>query len=177
MAVEAVHHDRIKVPHTTDFTDVVGLVVEYLPAPEIRELAMELIAKYPELAELDDYEINFLWRKEGGNRRGDAVLGNMSVTSGLTKYFTECDYVLWMAADHFREFQLSDHQIEAALFHQLCHAKIKDEKPTIRPHDIEGFRSELQRYGAWTSELKSAKDAFAQATLPIFGSVPFGSFS
>jgi hypothetical protein len=74
-----------------------------------------------------------------------------------------------MAADHCRG--ISNLELEAAIYHQLCHLH-EDEStdsegevtysPAIRPHDLEMFRSELDRYGFWTQDISAASHHFAK---------------
>lgn len=172
MAAEPISITAIRVPSEISFSGQ-----DFQPAPQIQDLAESLITRYPELANLEEARITYLWAREGGKTRGRSTLGKCIKASGLPKYFTEADYIIWLAADHCRAFGLSQQQIEALTFHELLHAQLDDsgEDPAwkVRPHDVEMFNEELLRYGAWTSELKSAKDAFEQSPLPLTVA-PFG---
>jgi hypothetical protein len=175
MAMPAYHSIAAAIPAPSDFVNASGGKQEYMPAQEIADLAGDLIERFSELSELATFEFTYLWKREGGKKKGDVVLGNLSTTSGFVRYFTEADFILWMAADHLYKYQLSDQQIEAAVFHQLMHATSENGVPATRQHDIEGFAAELRHFGTWTQELKMAKKAFDQATLPLFGPVPLGT--
>lgn len=147
---------------------------EFLADEVLDELARDLIERYDELAHLADIRLRCCWKKTGGAKTGKAVLGKCSKPSGLLLFFSELDFVIWLAADHLRDWSFTKHQMEALLYHELCHAGVemdKDGEPkyALLPHDLEMFTSELDRYGIWFEDLKQAKLAFDQVTLPGFG--------
>lgn len=168
---EDLHTDTITIPGEDDFFEE----EEYRASPELTDLGRRLIESCEELAHLGRTPINYVWRKEGGETAGKAVLGKCTKLSGYARYLSEADFLIALSADHCRTFGLTTRQIEALMFHELLHAThdVKTGKPKIRPHDVEAFLPEIARYGLWTSELKETSDVMRQATLPI-GLVPFG---
>jgi hypothetical protein len=154
---------------------------DFFVSPELREVAEAMIDHYAEISHLDDVRIVYLWKREGGKKSGKLQLGQCKKVSGLEKFYADCDFIIWLATDHAKTLDMKPKQIEALLFHELCHATYEEDEDgevtlKVKPHDLEMFEDEVRRYGLWTSELKSAKDLFAQATLPGLGdSIPYGS--
>lgn len=158
---------------------------EFLVADDLAALGAVLIDTKPALAGLQGFRISYLWKKSGGSTGGKMVLGKCSKTPPMVRAYRASTFTIWLAADHAREFHLTQLQLEALLYHELCHAdleEVENEKTgeiTIRPrvlaHDVEMFHSEIEEYGLWTSELKRAKDTFEQAEMPGFDVVPYGS--
>lgn len=142
---------------------------DFLEAPALAERAERLIDEYPELQFLGGEPIAYLWKRKGGASAGRSTLGKCVLSSGLMRYFSNTAWVIWIAADHVREMEFSDDQIEALVYHELLHCTLRgeDDRPAVRGHDFEAFRSEIRRYGTWKLDLKSAADAFHQIPLPV----------
>jgi hypothetical protein len=131
-------------------------------------LATELIERHPgKFGFLRNIEVKFLWKRAGGRSQGKARLGYCAKTSGLAKHYAGADFVVWLAADAARDYGLGPRELEALLFHELCHIDYDDEadKPTVRAHDVEMFVDELAEYGTWTADLRRARHAFEQLPL------------
>ena len=145
-------------PHPGRFLDEVsGREHEYLEAPDLEELAEELIAEHGDVAgDAGSFAIDFAWKAEGGAARGAPVLGKAVKLSGLAAWYGGAQFVIWLAADHAWSHQLTRRQVEALLFHQLMHVRADPEsgRPYLAPHDAEVFRAELERYGAWREGLE-----------------------
>ena len=132
---------------------------EWVESEALEELARDLVAKWPELRFLDGFDIRVLWKENGGDSRGRLTLGKCTKPSGLARYFALCDWVIWLAADHCRQMEFTDEQIEALLYHELKHCVLvgKDSKPGVRGHDYEVFADELNRYGFWNDGREALK--------------------
>lgn len=109
---------------------------------------------------LDARKLAVLWKKTGGAKNGNATLGKCQKPSGLLKFFSDREWVIWLAADHCRERKLTERQVEALLFHELLHPVLADGQPAIRGHDVEAFNDEIREYGLWMSNLVAAGRAF-----------------
>ena len=170
MAMPAVDTTHVTIPTEGDFpVNDNEQQDDYLPAHDVADVGARLIATCHELAHLHTARITYLWKREGGKSGGKLTLGKCKAVSGLERYWSESDFVIWLAADHAQTFNLDQRQIEALIFHELMHADIDDEtaRPKVRPHDVEAFVPEIERYGLWTSDLKDAGDAMRQAALPM----------
>jgi hypothetical protein len=148
---------------------------EYLPAPDLESIAQDLIGQYPELAPLNKWSVVYLWKRQGGTSNNMATLGRCIRVSGLTKYFTDTTWVIWLAADHLNLMNFTRLQVEALLHHELLHAGEDEDsngnaKPTPVAHDFEGFGMNVARYGAWSQSLSLCQRAWKQ--LALFQSTP-----
>lgn len=141
---------------------------DYLPAPEVATIAHALIGEHRALFKhLDEVEIDFRWKRRGGSSAGKVTLGKCIKVSGLTKVYTTATWTIWLAADHC--LTLDAYQLEALIFHELLHAEEdEDGKPTIAPHDFEGFGKEIEHYGLWKRDLVLAGRAVQSQQLPLF---------
>lgn len=164
-------------------TEPLTEIIDYLPAPEVERLGLAMIRQYEEFKPLAPVKVAFFWKRRGGTQMGKPKLGHLVKPTGLLKELAEADYIVWLAADHFRETQERMWFLEAATHHQLCHAhvttkfdKVKREAVTIcgtRGHQYEGFRAEAERYRDWNKGLEMARAGFeafdaAQRQLRLF---------
>jgi Putative phage metallopeptidase len=145
---------------------------DFLASAALTDLAGELIVSCPELRHLGDAAMGFLWKRKGGASKGKSTLGKCQKPSGLLAHFARYDFIVWLAADHATEYQFSGVQLEALLYHELCHADLDEDEETgdrqwtIKPHDVEAFGSEVRRYGLIFEDVRSfAKEAARQLTL------------
>jgi hypothetical protein len=170
--VTKVPEQRAQVPWDTAFADD-----DFLAVPELTTIGAALVKRYPEFGFLKDARIEYRWKRKGGRSQGRDTYGKCVKTSGALRHFARCDYLIWVAADHVRESAWSNLQLEALLYHELCHCGCEiddDEKSpaygdmrlTIRGHDDEVFLDELRRYGAWNSRRVRAGEVYAQVRLP-----------
>lgn len=152
-----------EIPSEKAFADAEG--AKFLDAAALHEMAERLIAEYEELSWLAEHEVRYLWKASGGNGKGKAALGKCILTSGLVKYFGIATWVIWLAADWCREYEMNEEKVEALLYHEMLHMTLKaadpgeEGAPSTRPHDFEAFGSEISRYGFWMSDLELARDA------------------
>lgn len=149
---------------------------DFLLAADVEILAGDLIERYPELRKLQEASIGYCWKRKGGESGGSSVFGKCTKPSGLLAFYTERHFIIWLAADHCREWEFGDRELEALLYHELCHAELTEDEETGEKkaktiaHEVEMFVSELDRYGLWHNSLKRAKYGFDQVTLSGFGS-------
>lgn len=146
------------IPSAKQFEDN-GL--EFLEAPDIAKVAMRVMERKPKYFDaIVDLDIQYLWKRTGGSDGGRAKLGACQKPSGLLRYFSGVNFVIWIGADTCRDAQLSYQQMEALVFHQLLHCSLDDnDKPMLRPHDFEGFAAEITEYGFWKPDVKGIANA------------------
>ncbi len=152
---------------------------DFLDAPDLKCIADRLIASSAHLAHLRQWSetIAYLWKQKGGKKGGRATLGSSKALSGSTAFYAHKSYEIWLAADHCRDAHLTDRQLEALVFHQLCCFGPDEEAeelgvpapPVVVGPDFSGFLAELEEYGFWRPDLEAARGAFEQ--LPLFGEV------
>lgn len=144
---------------------------KFIDAPEIARIAAELIATWPEFGGFDELEIKYVWQRKGTVKNGKATLGKCTKVSGLAEFFGECQYVIAIAADHCRAYDVDREKMTALVYHELCHILVDEDEETgdpilgIRGHDVEMFLSEIDRYGLWTADLEAAAKSFEQWSL------------
>jgi hypothetical protein len=157
----------VKVPPASYFGDK-----EYADAPALERIAQALINCYAELGLLHEVRVRVLWRAKGGKTRGKVTLGKCQKPTGLLGLYADCDFLVWIAADHCRDYHLSAWQLEAALYHELLHITLDEsdeddaeERLVLRDHEFGGFLRELERYPDWHTDLRRMRET-VQPELP-----------
>ena len=160
----------LRVPSDAEFGDD-----EFFASTALAHRAEVLEERHPDLfGHLADLKVVYLWKKTGGRSKGKGVSSKTAKASGLVKHFSEhAAFVIWLAADHCRGAGYTERQLEALLFHELCHTTVAEaDEETGRggglalvPHDVEMFGAEVETYGLWCSDLRSVAPAFRQAGL------------
>ena len=143
---------------------------EYLPAFDLEQIAAVLLADCPEFGFLRKYSIGYLWKRTGAVKNQKATLGTCSKAPPKVRFYAKVTFLIEISADKCREHLLTNFQMEALVFHELCHAfekvtKQGDIKPAIIGHDLEMFFSEYRRYGTWRVDLEQAERVFRQEEL------------
>lgn len=150
----------------------------YRGAPEVQEIADNLIKTIPEHNHLAFCKVVYLFNQKVQKVRGAEALATASKVTGRTAFFLwegvdTAEFVeptatfvisVWESGWH----ELSDSQKIALVDHELCHCKIIDdgdegsERLVIKPHDIEEFHSVVYRHGQWRPDIASfVRDAQA----------------
>ena len=141
---------------------------EFQHSEALTELAEELCGRYDELTFILDWRIEVLWKRNGGRKGGGAVMGKCLLPSGIAKFYSKQDWVIWLAADWVREMEWNSEQVEALVFHELHHCALKEKgdppvtEPTTRGHDLEIFLAEVEHYGLWDERLQEAGPVFGK---------------
>jgi hypothetical protein len=136
----------------------------YRDAPELANIAERLIGEHGFLGELVNCDVRWYWKRKTGVSKGRVKIGFMKRASDLLGHFSGADFIGWLSATTARDGKFTDTQIEAAVFHQLCHIGSDDSGNWIfAPHDFEGFAAEVRVFGTWTSDLKLGGNAFVAA--------------
>lgn len=154
----------------------------YREAPEIREIANDLIPRYHEHLELRADEIRYVFvDKASASAKGCQVFGRARKISGLNCYLSHSSpgdlndfgdasipddmFLVEIAADAWRDLDSS--QRVALVDHELCHLWLEyseftgEPKRSILPHDVEEFGAVVARHGLWTPNLTSFQEQLA----------------
>ncbi len=107
-------------------SDFERLDVEYIVSPSMADLGRYLIETKRCLKHLKSTSFAYLWKAKGGQSGGKMTLGKCTKTPPLVKTYEHSTFTIWLAHDHCKEFNLSDDQMEALLYHELCHAVIEE---------------------------------------------------
>ena len=140
---------------------------EYLDGDDLEEIGEAIIEKQGGFGYLKELKLVYLWKDKGGESKGKLVLARIQRPKGLLAKFCDADFIVWLAADHHRALRSTRFQVEATVFHELCHSDFNEEKDKARlvGHDYEGFCREVELYGAWRPDLENASKAFQQLSL------------
>jgi len=120
---------------------------EYREAPEIAELAWELIqAHHPGLQEAT---IVYLVSSKDAKQNGVPIVGQASKVTDKERlvHDTNVQFVLTIHGKNFGP--LSDKQKSAHLDHLLCHCRLYEGSPHIVPHDLDEFAGVISRHGLY----------------------------
>lgn len=134
----------------------------FLPAPELEAVANELIGELDEFLHLRMVRIVYRWKRDGLRVGGRARLSGNQKLSGLVADTLGARFLVWVAANHLTSASVTAWQFEALVYHELMHIRSGD---GARDHDFAGFVTELQRYGMWRLDLRSAGEALRQLTM------------
>jgi hypothetical protein len=143
--------------------DPADMATEFVEAPELEAMGQRLLAEHQrfELHRKVNPAIAYLWKRSGGEKGGVATLGKTQRPSGLLAYFAGVDFVIWAAADHCFKRRFGAEQLEALVFHKLCHVGVDRNYATyVMSHDFEGFRDEVESYGFWKPDIAAISKAF-----------------
>lgn len=141
---------------------------EWLEANDLNEIVQALITHHDaRFVHLSGMSIACRWKRKGGESQQRSRLAKCVKVPAMWAAITRMDFVIWVAADHTRDWNFTRWQMEALLFHELHHATIDERgKAAIVGHDIEEFAGVLLEYGPWHEELRRHATVFEQ--LPLF---------
>lgn len=151
------------VPEDSEFE---GYRSGFIEAPKLADIARRLIKACGErFAHLTGVSIAYAWKRKGGVSKGRSKFGVIQKVSGAASFLADEQYqfLVWLGADNVRENEFTERQVEALIYHELCHTVFDDEKDEVVlvGHEFEGFRDELQRYGLWNKGVEN----FARAVV------------
>jgi hypothetical protein len=133
---------------------------EYWLAPEVKEIAESLIAKYHEMLGNSGVRIEYLFRSNVPKSKGKLIFGITKKISGehATLAGSEEPFFCIIIAHPAWEVLPQKHR-EALVDHELCHCGIEvnekgDTKLVLRHHDIEEFGEIVHRWGAWSPDVQ-----------------------
>lgn len=135
---------------------------EYSPAPEVEEVARELINK--EHTDLSSVRIDYVFIVESPVVNGKAQWGRAKKITGLNAWLASASKDVAEPEDFFVIeivrpvwLQLNEKERKALVDHELTHCDVNDEngktKLSIRPHDLEEFNSIVRKYGLWRADV------------------------
>lgn len=110
------------------------------------------------------------------DRDGHVMLGQARKTGELERQLHGFDIIIVLNSEWWNDAEVTDRQREALLFHELCHPRpVLDENgdPKVdengkivwynRKHDVEEFRTVIQKYGLYKADLEDMAAAMVQA--------------
>lgn len=119
---------------------------------EYAKIAKRLIDREPLLEFIRQSEATILYLSSDKEKksRGRLVAGECECINPKYKWAIPCDFTITVYEPNVITF--NDEQMEILLFHELLHVKIDinddgTEKYSVNPHDVEEFRTIIDRYG------------------------------
>jgi hypothetical protein len=137
-------------------------------------IAAAIIDHYPRfepLRETDFHEvrIRYLWALGEKKSAGKIDLGWCQKANPILRWATGFDYVIGIQVEALRLRSFTNLQLEALLFHELCHIEVEIDKGEMKRrvigHDQEIFHDEIRHYGLWKPSLEPTYEAFKQMPL------------
>jgi len=140
---------------------------DFMSSEALDSLARELSERHEELHFIRGHDLQVLWKRSGGSKGGRGVLGKCASPSGLTRFYSAKDWVIWLAADQVRAHAFNAQQTEALLYHEMLHCAVEEQpdrpaKITTVAHDVEVFNREIERYGLWMTDLQEVAEVIGQ---------------
>jgi hypothetical protein len=140
------------------------MATEYFDAPEVEEIARELIKDHR--SDLVEAKIKYLFRKGTWKSGGEVVQGNTSKITGALKFIIQHDFLITINHDYFHG--MVPQTQKALVDHYLAYAArgddSKDGEATwvkVNP-DIKDFAQILKRHGLWSEGLRKFDQAARQ---------------
>lgn len=147
--------------------------MDYKDAPEVREIAQELIPEYHK--HLEGVRIAYAFTDKSGKKCGKDVLGKTTLESGKSVWFAagapseyrSGKFFLIAISELAWEF-LDFSQKRALVDHELSHCGKDPEtlELCLWTHDIEEFGAVVQRHGLWLDDVRRFVEAATAAQVP-----------
>lgn len=157
----------------------------YRHAPEIKEIALDIIDDVDEYSPLINIEVRYVWRDKHAKSKGDAVYGKARKIAGLNAHLADAAdpdlgfFVIEIARDLW--VHLEEHQQRALVDHELAHLVVAFDEDdvlslSIRGHDLEEFFGVVRRHGAWRPEISTLSQLAGQQRLAVADAVNAGDY-
>lgn len=136
----------------------------YADAPDLSRMGSRLIKAYEDFKPLRGVIIRYYWKRRGGMMNGGPVYSLTSRISGLAKHhMKQGDYAIVLAVDNCKAAGYGAREVEAELFHSLCHLRQNDDgEIKIVGHDVNDFRRAIEEYGLYRPQLVTFADAIQE---------------
>lgn len=143
---------------------------DLMDAPGLRTIGTRLIEQEDAFEHLRGVELGWFWKRRGGTQGGNPRYGGIKRPDAFVKHYSGSApiYLIFLSADHVREAKFEPRQIEAQIFSLLCRTDVdpddNDAYRLVGP-DFVGFVLEIERYGAWSADLREAAARIQQLPL------------
>lgn len=143
-------------------------MTDYARAPEVAEIAADLIEGVPDHEDLEHAEIICVWRDKPKKSAGKLVLASARKVSGIAAFLVRSNagetdtsanrplFVIEVARSTWAD--LTPAQQRALVDHELCHLRVSwddDDQVVLsmRGHDLEEFVAIVRRHGMWREDV------------------------
>ena len=167
-----------RVEKDSDFAETLTLwpkSEKFCDARQPMLLLKELVRSIDAFEHVRGRQIGAYYQEKTFSVSGREAIGKVIRPAGLLRQISECDWIFVFAWEVWQG--LAPWQKVSLVFHELLHTEVDAEKgtPAIRPHEFEGFFSELEVFGTSTFqewELLSraaARGSVVHAQQELFG--------
>lgn len=145
----------------------------YWQAPEVKDIADDLIGTVDDHSGLKDVRIDYVFRDRAVRSQGRVTFGKARKVGGLNAYLAQSSagivdveangpfFVVEIAHDVWQH--LDDGQRRALVDHELMHFVVDtDGALSLRGHDLEEFAAIVERHGLWASDVARFGSAVAE---------------
>lgn len=145
------------------------MATTYIPAPEVQEMANDLIQQYHQHLLENEVRIEYVFIDSIPKRGSKEIWGTMRKVSNLAAYLAGSDddkaasnsdpfFVMTISKPVWDVLTLDKRR--ALVDHELCHAYSENDeekgiKLKLEPHDLEEFVEIVKRYGLWREDVKT----------------------
>lgn len=140
---------------------VSGAEDKFEPAPEVEQIARQLIAQYHN--HLINAKIKYLFRYGPWTSKKRETLGKAVKVSGVNQFLTGLDFIIMINAEVWGQLEYKEKV--ALVDHELEHCCEEDDKYFVQGHDVEDFLAVIKRNGFWTPDLKKIEAEAVQGKL------------
>jgi hypothetical protein len=145
------------------------MATTYIPAPEVKDIAQELINQYHTHLADTEVRIEYVFCDNVPKKGDKEIWGTMRKVTNLYAFLasskeeqdvgnSEAFFVMTISKPVWDVLTLD--QKKALVDHELCHAMTEinedtgEPKLTVVPHDLEEFAVIVKRYGLWRDDVK-----------------------
>ena len=122
-------------------------IIDWEVADDLRDLAEQIIDRYPELAFIRSFDIKvgYVRSFESKNNSGRATLADCRKVTGPYQAYLPFDFVITFYEPNLT--MLTDNQRKVVMLHELMHITLTERGLAVKPHDIEDWENILSQYG------------------------------
>ncbi len=134
-------------------------VVDYEVAEDIKELGERIIKAMPELNIIRDYEvkIGYVRSYEAKRDKGKQINADCRKVNGTYTAYLPFDFIVTFYEPNI--YYMTENQKKILMLHELKHIGIGDKGLKIEEHDIEDFKTIMERFGLeWNDFGQDAPD-------------------
>lgn len=141
----------------------------FLSAPEVEQIAREVIQSTIEHDHLREARILYLFREGTWANKGKTTLGTAKRPTAIEGFLASApageQYQFIITINRGAWGLLTPAQRKALVDHELCHCSRKEGQWITVGHDTEEFASVIRRHGLWEEGVRAVGEAVNQLTI------------
>jgi hypothetical protein len=122
-------------------------IIDWEPSESLEKLGNKIIDKIEELSYIRDFEIRIGYVLSYASKvvKGKTVFADTRKVNGPYQAYLPFDIIITFYEPNIAI--LSENQIKIVMWHELRHITIGEKGITIRPHEVDDWKSILREYG------------------------------